>query len=65
MGGKDKETPVKIPVGKWWLTHDDRRTYKGVVFSPGKSVPGYYNLWKGCDGEAHHRGLRPLPRPHP
>ena len=52
MGGKDKDTLVKIPVGKWWLTHDDRRTYKGVVFSPGKSVPGYYNLWKGFDCEA-------------
>ncbi len=43
---------VKIPVGRWWLAHGQRRTYKGVVFSPGKSVSGYYNLWKGFGYEA-------------
>jgi hypothetical protein len=48
----DGESLVRVPVGKWWLTHAERRTYNGVVFSPGKSVSGYYNLWKGFDCEA-------------
>jgi phage/plasmid primase-like uncharacterized protein len=43
-----------IPVGKkevsaanYWLGHEDRRQYQGVVFSPGREVLGYYNLWRG------------------
>jgi len=52
LGGKDNETLIRIPVGKWWLAHTERRTYKGVVFSPGKTVSGYYNLWKGFGVEA-------------
>ena len=51
-GGKDNETFVQIPVGKWWLSHKQRRTYAGMTFSPGKTVSGYYNLWKGFSVEA-------------
>lgn len=36
------------PVAKAWLSHPDRREYKGFVFAPGQSVPlGYYNFWQG------------------
>ena len=34
-------------VGKWWLDHPERRQYEGIVFSPEKDIPGYFNLWKG------------------
>jgi len=33
--------------GEYWLSHPDRAEYKGLVFSPGESVPGYCNLWHG------------------
>jgi hypothetical protein len=43
---------VSTPLGKWWLHHPARREYRDVVFSPGKEVPGCYNLWKGFAFEA-------------
>ena len=30
-----------------WLDWPDRRQCKGIVFSPEKNVPGYYNLFQG------------------
>jgi hypothetical protein len=52
--GEDPKT--KLPkfekVGKWWLEHKERRQYTHLVFSPGKEVPGAYNLWKGFAYEA-------------
>lgn len=30
-----------------WFKHTNRRQYEGIVFSPGKDVPGYYNLFRG------------------
>lgn len=36
-----------VNLGKYWLEHEDRRTYKGIVFNPNKTPEGYYNLWKG------------------
>ncbi len=35
------------PEGAWWLGHPDRRQYEGVIFAPGREVPGHYNLWRG------------------
>ena len=36
------------PVTKAWLRHKKRREYpNGVVFAPGKDVPGAYNHWRG------------------
>ena len=32
-----------------WLQHAKRREYAGIVFSPGKEVPGFYNLYRGLD----------------
>ena len=45
VGANDNN--IRIPLGKWWQTHEQRRTYKGVCFVPGRECPGYYNLWKG------------------
>ena len=36
-----------IPLGKAWLEHPKRRQYNGLVFAPGRDVPGYYNLFRG------------------
>lgn len=42
---------VSKKAGQWWLDHPRRRYYDTVVFAPGKSTSGCYNLWKGfaCD----------------
>ena len=34
-------------VANAWLTHRERRQYKGIVFAPGQDAPEYYNLWQG------------------
>lgn len=34
-------------VASIWLCSKDRRQYEGIVFAPGKAVPGYYNLFRG------------------
>jgi hypothetical protein len=36
-----------ITMANYWFEHPDRREYEGLVFDPGKNVPGYYNLWRG------------------
>jgi len=55
---KDKkiEVPVMIKVGKWWLEHPDRNTFKGITFYPEKATPGHYNLWKGFGVKASATG---------
>jgi uncharacterized protein DUF5906 len=35
------------PLGRYWLSHPERRQYEGLVFAPNRDVPGYYNLWQG------------------
>src|SRR5215510_2916183 len=40
----DKEA---IPLASYWLQHTDRRQYEGIIFAPGRDIPGYYNLWRG------------------
>ena len=37
----------RISLSKYWMSHPDRRHYEGLVFTPGREVPGYYNLWRG------------------
>lgn len=38
----------KIPLGKFWMSHAQRRQYSGVTFDPSRAeVPGQYNLWRG------------------
>lgn len=36
-----------ISRGELWLRSPHRRQYEGIVFAPGKDVPGHYNLFKG------------------
>ena len=38
---------IEKPYSDLWLQSPDRREYKGIVFTPGKDVPGYYNLFRG------------------
>ena len=48
--GKDKKgNPViqSTPVGTWWLRHENRRTYRDVVFYPNRDFPDSMNLWRG------------------
>ncbi len=45
-------TTAQIPVGRWWLAHQQRRSYEGVCFVPGKTMADRYNLWKGFNYEA-------------
>lgn len=44
---------VEMPLGEWWLRHPKRQQYETIVFSPGRDVPGSYNLWRGfgCDAK--------------
>lgn len=44
---KGNPVPKEIPVGKWWLTHENRRTYRDVVFYPNCDFPDSMNLWRG------------------
>jgi hypothetical protein len=43
----------QMPLGQWWLTHRDRRQYRGITFQPDapKVVNECLNLWQhwGCE----------------
>lgn len=54
-----------VELGKWWLTHPERRQYFGVVFEPGRGsvVDGKLNLWTGW-GVEPRRGDWGLMRKH-
>ena len=46
--GEDKNgKPTFDRLGGFWLSHRDRRQYNGILFAPGREVPGYFNLWRG------------------
>lgn len=47
--GTNKEgLPNMVPVGKWWLDHQQRRQFKSIVFAPGQELDSmFFNLWKG------------------
>jgi hypothetical protein len=38
---------TRVPAGRWWLKHPNRRTYDRVVFSPKREIDRAYNLWRG------------------
>ena len=45
---KDPCNPKQtISEAQYWWKHEKRRSYEGIVFSPGKHYPGFYNLWQG------------------
>ena len=40
--------PRQVPAGDWWYRHPMRRSYRTIVFEPGKEVADdIYNLWRG------------------
>ncbi|GFE57410.1 bifunctional DNA primase/polymerase [Geobacter sp. AOG1] len=41
MEGKSKR------LGDAWFNHPQRRQYEGLIFTPGHTPEGYYNLWRG------------------
>lgn len=47
VGTDPKKGPIYKRLGDWWLEHENRRQYEGIVFSPGRDIPGQYNLWRG------------------
>ena len=48
-GKKENDPPTAVGRGKWWLSHQNRRQHRGVIFMPNqkKVVQGYLNLWRG------------------
>lgn len=65
VGEDDEGKPIRAPVGKWWLAHEQRRYYDTIVFAPERDVPGAYNLWQGfafnsIQGDKHESFLRHL-----
>jgi len=50
--GQDKEgKAVRIPLGKYWLSHPRRRQFDYMRFMPQGDKPGVYNLWRGFSVE--------------
>ncbi|PYQ73508.1 MAG: hypothetical protein DMG04_13550 [Acidobacteria bacterium] len=46
--GEDRNgDPIWKSLGDAWLEHPMRRQYDGITFSPGRDVPGWFNLWRG------------------
>jgi hypothetical protein len=54
-----------MDIGKYWLTHKDRRQYPGIIFKPNGApiINGKLNLWRGW-GVAPRRGDWGLMREH-
>jgi hypothetical protein len=48
IDGKTK----RIGIGKWWIEHEGRRQYDGIVYAPNESPPGKLNLWTGYGCQA-------------
>jgi Family of unknown function (DUF5906) len=49
--GKEK----KIGIGRWWIDHEQRRQFEGIVYAPGANAAnGKLNLWNGfgCEPRA-------------
>jgi hypothetical protein len=46
----EKGEERKIGIGHWWIKHEQRRQYDGIVYAPGadaKATHGKLNLWTG------------------
>ncbi len=41
------ESFKEISHAEFWLRHEQRREYKGIIFSPEKDHDGYLNQWQG------------------
>ena len=55
----DGEKITKVPRGRWWLSHPERRQYGTVVYAPNAAPPDALNLWTGwgCAPRAGDCGL--------
>jgi hypothetical protein len=61
----DAEKTVRIGMGQWWIEHEDRRQYNGVVYEPNSSngdLRGRFNLWTGFACEAQEGDCSLYPR---
>lgn len=47
----NKGVMQKEAAGKWWLSHEKRRTYESLIFAPGREPRDAFNLWKGFNCE--------------
>jgi hypothetical protein len=49
IGINSKGNPSFKPLGRFWLEHEMRRQFRGLVFRPGKQqvINGFLNLWRG------------------
>jgi Mesyanzhinovviridae DNA primase len=52
----DKASGREVGIGDWWIRHQQRRQFDGIVYSPNANAPGKLNLWTGlacepCPGD--------------
>ena len=46
----DDDKARRVGLGRWWINHEERRQYDGIVYAPGadaKATRGKLNLWSG------------------
>lgn len=46
----------QVPESTYWLKHEERRSYKDIVFEPTRTTNDAYNLWKGFSVEPDPSG---------
>lgn len=52
VGTTQDGKPIMQPLGKYWLSHPQRRQYDRIDFVPGVDLPpNVYNLWRGYNYE--------------
>src|SRR5262249_43004195 len=44
----------KVGIGKWWIQHEQRQQFEGIVYAPNETPESKLNLWTGysCDPQA-------------
>jgi hypothetical protein len=44
----------RIGIGRWWIDHEERRQFDGIVYAPNLADDSKLNLWTGfgCDAKA-------------
>lgn len=48
IGEDAKGNPRYMPLGQWWLQHENRRSFERITFAPGVEVSSdVYNMWRG------------------
>jgi hypothetical protein len=56
---RDDGSVRRVGIGKWWIEHDDRRQYDGIIYAPNSNDTTKLNLWTGfsCDAVDGDCGL--------